>query len=306
MNANAQTYPSKPVRIVLPYGAGGPGDVMVRAIGQQMGDLWGQPFIVENKPGANEIIAADAVAKSPGDGYTFLVASDAVFSTNQHLYKKLPYDPLKDFVPVARFAVGNLMLVTRPDLPVSSVKELIEYVKQRPGKLNYASLGAGGVNHLSSSWFNNINGLQMEHIPFKSLPAAVQELMAGRVDVMFAVTGGVAPYLEGGKVKALAVSGRNRQPAAPNVPTFAEVGFPSFDASYYFGVAAPKGTPAEITARFAQDLSKVVNMPAFKKRYMEPLGFDAVSDTPEQFAAFLVDDRKLAAQKVKTSGAVLE
>ena len=304
--AQAQTYPSKPIRIVLPYSAGGPADVMVRAISQRLGDSWGQPFVVDNKPGANEIIAADLVAKSPGDGYTFLVASDGAYSLNQNLYPKIPYDPVKDFVPVAKLAVGNLMLVTRPDFPAANVKEFIDYVKRNPGKLNYGSIGAGGVNHLASAWFNSINGLQMEHVAFKGLPPAVQELMAGRIDAMFAVTGGVAPFLESGKIKALAVSGRNRQPAAPNVPTFAEVGYPSFDASYYFGVVAHKGTPADITSRFARDMSKIINAADFKSKYLQPLGFDAVGDTPEQFAAFLTSDRELGAQKVKVSGAKLD
>jgi tripartite-type tricarboxylate transporter receptor subunit TctC len=302
----AQGYPTKPIRIVLPYSAGGPADVMVRAISQKLGDSWGQPFIVDNKPGANEIIAADIVAKSPGDGYTFLVASDGAYSLNQNLYPKIPYDPVKDFVPVAKLAVGNLMLVTRPDFPAANVKEFIDQVKRNPGKFNYGSIGAGGVNHLASAWFNSINGLQMEHVAFKGLPPAVQELMAGRIDAMFAVTGGVAPFLESGKIKALAVSGRNRQPAAPNVPTFAEVGYPTFDASYYFGVVAPKGTPPEIGARFARDMSKIINTAEFKSKYLQPLGFEAVGDTPEQFATFLKSDRELGAQKVKVSGARLE
>ena len=302
----AQGYPTKPIRIVLPYSAGGPADVMVRAISQKLGDSWGQPFIVDNKPGANEIIAADIVAKSPGDGYTFLVASDGAYSLNQNLYPKIPYDPVKDFVPVAKLAVGNLMLVTRPDFPAANVKEFIEQVKRNPGKFNYGSIGAGGVNHLASAWFNSINGLQMEHVAFKGLPPAVQELMAGRIDAMFAVTGGVAPFLETNKIKALAVSGRNRQPAAPNVPTFAEVGYPTFDASYYFGVVAPKGTPPEISARFARDMSKIINTAEFKTKYLQPLGFEAAGDTPAQFAAFLKGDRELGAQKVKVSGARLE
>lgn len=304
--AQAQTYPSKPIRIVLPYSAGGPADVMVRAISQKLGDSWGQPFIVDNKPGANEIIAADLVAKSPGDGYTFLVASDGAYSLNQNLYPKIPYDPVKDFVPVAKLAIGNLMLVTRPDFPANNVKEFIDQVKRNPGKFNYGSIGAGGVNHLASAWFNNLNGLQMEHVAFKGLPPAVQELMAGRIDAMFAVTGGVAPFLESGKIKALAVSGRNRQPAAANVPTFAEVGYPTFDASFYFGVVAPKGTPADITSRFARDMSKIINTAEFKSKYLQPLGFEAVGDTPEQFASFLKSDRELGAQKVRVSGARLE
>lgn len=302
----AQTYPTKPVRLIVPYAPGGPADVMVRAIGQKMGESWGQPFIVENKPGANEILAADLVAKSPADGYTFLVASDAVYSLNQALYPKLPYDSSRDFAPVSKLATGQLMLVTRLDFPATTVNEFIEHVKRNPGKFNYASIGAGGVNHLASAWFNNIHGLQMEHIAYKGLPAAVQELMVGRIDAMFAVTGGVATLIETKKIKALAVSGRQRQPAAPNVPTFSEVGYPAFDASYYFGVVAPKGTPPEIRSRFARDMSNLINTTEFKSKYLQPLGFDAVGDTPEQFAAFLKSDGETGAQKVKISGAKLD
>lgn len=302
----AQTYPAKPVRLIVPYAPGGPADVMVRAIGQKMGESWGQPFIVENKPGANEILAADLVAKSPADGYTFLVASDAAYSLNQALYPKLPYDSSRDFAPVSKLATGQLMLVTRLDFPATTVNEFIEHVRRNPGKFNYASIGAGGVNHLASAWFNNIHGLQMEHIAYKGLPAAVQELMAGRIDAMFAVTGGVATLIETKKIKALAVSGRQRQPAAPNVPTFSEVGYPAFDASYYFGVVAPKGTSPEIRSRFARDMSHVINTTEFKSKYLQPLGFDAVGDTPEQFAAFLKSDGETGVQKVKISGAKLD
>ncbi len=304
--ALAQTYPSKPVRIVLPYGVGGPADVMVRALAQSMGESWGQPFIVDNKPGANEIIAAEIVAKSPGDGYTFLVASDGAYSLNQNLYSKIPYDPAADFVPVAKLATAHLMLVARADFPAANVKELIEHTKLNAGKLNYGSLGAGGVNHLASAWFNNINNLQAEHVAFKTLPAAITELLAGRIDMMFAVAGGVAQHIASGKIKGMAVSGKNRQPVANNVPTFAEVGFPAFDASFYFGVVAPKGTPAEIASRFARDMSKVINAPEFKAKYFQPLGFEAVGDTPEQFAAFMKAERELGAQKVKISGAKLD
>ncbi|MGE0799718.1 MAG: Bug family tripartite tricarboxylate transporter substrate binding protein [Lautropia sp.] len=304
--ALAQSYPSKPVRIVIPYGAGGPADTIVRAIGRQLNTVWSQPVIVDNRPGANEIIAADLVAKSAGDGYTLLLASDGVFSLNQHLYAKIPYDPVADFVPITRLTVANLMLVVRPDFPATDVKGFIAYAKANQGKLNYASIGIGGVNHLASAWFNSINGLEMSHVPFKALPAAVQDLSAGRVDAMFAVTGGVAPLIEAGKVKGLAVSGKARQRVAPNVPTFAEVGFPDFDASYYFGVVAPKGTPPEITTRIAAELSKIVNAPEFNAQYLEPLGFAPVGDTPEQFGAFLVKDREVGARKVKISGAKLE
>ncbi|MES2535923.1 MAG: tripartite tricarboxylate transporter substrate binding protein [Pseudomonadota bacterium] len=303
--AHAQAFPNRMVRIVVPYTPGGPADVLARALGQQLSTTWGQPVVIDNKPGANEMIAAIEVARAPGDGYTFLLASDAVFSLNSHLYAKIQYEP-KDFVPVSKLVTANLMLVTRPDFPAANVGELVEYAKKNPGKLNYASVGAGGVNHLAMAWFNSINGLQMEHVPYKGLPQALQDLMSGRVDVGFAVIGGAAPQLPSGKLKALAVAGRNRSTIAQTVPTFTEAGYPAFDASFYFGVAAPKGTPAEAARKFARDASAIVNSADFKAKYLTNLGFEAVGDTPEQFSAFLVGDRDAAAKKVQISGAKLD
>ena len=303
---HAQPYPSKPVRIVVPYTAGGPADVLVRGLGQKLTEKWGQQVVVDNRPGANEIVAAEAVAKSAPDGYTFLVASDAVYTLNGSLYSKLPYDPVKDFTPVTKLVTANLMLVTRPDFPASSVKELIDYAKANPGKLSYGSVGAGGVNHLAMSWFNNLNGLKMEHVPYKGLVQALQDVITGRLDVMFAVIGGALPFVQSNKLKALAVSGRTRSSVVANVPTFAEVGYPTFDASFYFAVAAPAGTPRDIVAKFATDASQIVNSAEFREKYLTMLGFEPVGDTPEQFAAFLVNDRKIGAEKVKVSGAKLD
>jgi tripartite-type tricarboxylate transporter receptor subunit TctC len=306
LQGHAQAWPSKPVRIVVPYTAGGPADVLVRGLGQKLSEKWGQQIVVENRPGANEIIAAEAVAKSAPDGYTFLLASDAVFTLNSSLYSKLPYDPVKDFTPVSRLVTANLMLVTRPDFPANSVKEFIAYARANPGKLSYGSVGAGGVNHLAMSWFNNLNGLQMEHVAYKGLVQALQDVITGRLDTMFAVIGGALPFLQSGKLKALAVSGRSRSSVAPSVPTFAEVGYANFDASFYFAVAAPAGTPREIIQKFAADAGQIVTSAEFRDKHLLTLGFEGVADTPEQFAAFLVNDRKLGAEKVKVSGAKLD
>ena len=161
----AQPYPSKPIRIVVPYTAGGPADLLVRGLGQKLNEAWGQQVVVENKPGANEIIAAQDIAKAPADGYNYLLASDAVFSLNPYLYTKIPYDPAKNFTPVSRLVTANLMLVARPDFPAGSVRELVSYARQNPGKVNYGSVGAGGVNHLAMAWFNTLNGLDMQHVP---------------------------------------------------------------------------------------------------------------------------------------------
>jgi tripartite-type tricarboxylate transporter receptor subunit TctC len=306
LGVEAQTYPSKPIRVVVPYTAGGPADLLVRGLGQKLTDAWGQQIVVENKPGANEIIAAQEVAKSPADGYTYLLASDAVFSLNGYLYSKIPYDPVKDFTPVSKLVNANLMLVARTDLPAGSVRELIDYAKKNPGKLNYGSVGAGGVNHLAMAWFNTVNGLDMQHVPYKGLVQGLQDIMTSRLDVMFAVIGGAAPHLKAGKLKGLAVSGKVRNALIPEVPTFAEAGLPNFDASFYFGLAAPAGTPRETLAKFAAESSKIVNSAEFRERFLNNLGFEPVGDTPEQFAAFLRQDRETAARKVKASGAKLD
>ena len=304
--AHGQSYPSKPVRVVVPYTAGGPADLLVRGLGEKLTAIWGQQIIVENKPGANEIIAAQDIAKSPPDGYNYLLASDAVFSLNGYLYSKLPYDPVKDFAPVSRLVNANLMLVARPDFPAGTVRELVDHAKKNPGKLNYGSVGAGGVNHLAMAWFNTLNGLDMQHVPYKGLVQGLQDIMTSRLDVMFAVIGGAAPHLKAGKMKGLAVSGQSRNSLIPDVPTFKEAGFPSFDASFYFGLAAPAGTPREIVARMAEDAGKVVRTAEFKERFLVNLGFEAVGDSPAEFAAFLKQDRELAAKKVKASGAKLD
>ena len=304
--AQAQPYPSKPIRMVVPYTAGGPADLLVRGLGQKLSETWGQQIVVENKPGANEIIAAQDIAKSPPDGYNYLLASDAVFSLNAYLYSKLPYDPVKDFAPVSRLVNANLMLVARPDFPASTVRELVEYAKKNPGKLNYGSVGAGGVNHLAMAWFNTQNALDMQHVPYKGLVQGLQDLMTSRLDVMFAVIGGAAPMLKAGKMKGLAVSGQTRNGLIPDVPTFTEAGFPNFDASFYFGLAAPAGTPRELVARMADEAGKIVRASEFKEKYLINLGFEAVGDRPAEFAAFLKQDRELAAKKVKASGAKLD
>jgi tripartite-type tricarboxylate transporter receptor subunit TctC len=303
---HAQPYPSKPIRVVVPYTAGGPADLLVRGLGEKLTAAWGQQIIVENKPGANEIIAAQDIAKSPPDGYNYLLASDAVFSLNGYLYSKLPYDPVKDFTPVSRLVNANLMLVARPDFPANSVRELVDYAKRNPGKLNYGSVGAGGVNHLAMAWFNTLNGLDMQHVPYKGLVQGLQDIMTSRLDVMFAVIGGAAPHLKAGKMKGLAVSGQTRNGLIPDVPTFTEAGFPNFDASFYFGIAAPAGTPRELVGKMAEEAGKIVRASEFKEKYLINLGFEAVGDSPAEFAAFLKQDRELAARKVKASGAKLD
>ena len=198
------------------------------------------------------------------------------------------------------------MLVARLDFPANSVRELIDYARQNPAKVNYGSVGAGGVNHLAMAWFNTQNNLEMQHVPYKGLVQGLQDIMASRLDVMFAVIGGAAPLIKGGKMKGVAVSGKARNPLIAEVPTFAEAGLPNFDASFYFGLAAPAGTPREMLAKFAAESARIVNTTEFREKYLNNLGFEPVSDSPEQFANFLRTDREAAAQKVKASGAKLD
>lgn len=305
-HAQAQGFPNKPIRFIIPYGAGGSGDVAARSVGEAMGKMWGQPFVVDNRPGGNEIVAAQLTAASPGDGYTFLMASEATASVNPHLYSKLPYDTQRDLIPVSRMLTSPYVLVARPDFPANTLKEFIDEVKRNPGKYNFGSQGIGGPNHLAMAWFSNMNGLKMEHVPYKALPQGIQEVMAGRVEVMFGPVGSINPYVKSGKLKALAISGKSRQAELPSVPTFAESGFPTFDASFYLGIFAPKGTPPEILQRFARDMKKVISDPEFDKKYFQPQAYEAIGDTPEEFAQFLRKDREVAAEKVRLSGAKLD
>jgi tripartite-type tricarboxylate transporter receptor subunit TctC len=305
-SAVAQAWPAKPVRIVFPYSAGGPVDVLLRALAMRMSETMGQQFVVENRPGANEIIAAEAVARAAPDGYTLLFASDAVFSLNPHLYSKLPYDANKDFAPIARVINAYLMLVGRTDLPPKDLKELFAYIKANNGKVSYGSVGLGSVNHLSMSWLANEQGLEMIHVPFKGVGPMVQEIAANRLDLAFAVVGGALPFLKANQVKAYAVSAPARMAVIPNVPTFTELGYPALNASFYFALAAPAGTSPQILSRVAADAGKIVTQTDFREKYVDALGFEPVSETPAQFVEFLKGDRENAAQRVKVSGAKLD
>ncbi len=305
-SALAQAWPNRPVKLVVPYTAGGPADNLARAMAPRLTEAWGQQVVVENRPGANEMIAAEAVAKAPADGYTLLMASEAVFSLNPELRSKISYNPQKDFAPITKLVSAQLMMAVRPDLPANNVAEFIAYAKANPGKVTYGSTGQGGVLHLGMSWFSTLYGLKMEHVAYNGLPPALQDVMAGRVDAIIAIPGGVMPHVNAGKLKAYAVPGNARVRIAPNVPTFTEVGYPDFEASVYFGLVAPAGTPADIIQRISTDVSRVVRAPDFQEKYLVNIGFEPGGETPAQFAAFLKTDRESAAKRVRAANVKLD
>jgi tripartite-type tricarboxylate transporter receptor subunit TctC len=302
----AQGYPTKAVRIFVPYSAGGPVDVIARAMAQKLGESWGQPVVVENRPGANEIIAAEATAKSPADGYTLLLATDPTLSQNPFLFDKLPYSATKDLVPVTRLIDVNMVLVVPASLPAATASEFVAYAKAKGAGMSYGSAGQGNTTHIAMEWFKNIGGFPMTHVPYKGIAPALQDMLAGNIQAVFCAVTAAEPHIKAGKVKALAVSGKARTKALPNVPTFAESGYAEFEATFYMGLVAPAGTPRAILDRIAGDARKVLYQPEFRGKYVDAFGFEPVGDTPEEFAAFIRRDQQVSERKIRISGVKLE
>jgi tripartite-type tricarboxylate transporter receptor subunit TctC len=301
--AFAQAWPARPVKILVGFPPGQATDVMARMAAQRLSDALGQNFFVENRPGASGNIAFEMTARSAPDGYTLLMASSGTAAINPSLYK-LPYDMLKDFAPVIMYAhVPELLLVT-PSLPVKTVKEFIDYVRVRPGKVDYASGGSGLTNHLMMEMFKTATGLRMVHIPYKGGPPALTDLMAGQVSVMFETTTGSLAHVKAGKLRALAVSTSKRAAAAPEIPTLTESGVP-FDAAAWIAMLAPANTPREIVARVNAELNKGLSSPETRDRIIG-LGSDPVGGTPEDFGATLKSEITRWAKVVKDSGAKVD
>lgn len=305
-NAQAPDWPAKPVRLVVPYSAGGPVDNLARALSERLSKIWHQPVVVENRAGGNEIIGATAVAKAPGDGYTLLLATEAAAELNLYVFKTLPYDPIKELAPVTRVAMANMMIAASNDLPVNDLRGFVEYVKANPGKVSYGSSGIGNGTHLSMAWFAKENGLEMVHIPYKGVAPALQDVMSGTIQVTIGAASVIGPFVQSGRVKGLAINGAKRAAILPDVPTFAEAGFPNLNASFPFSLLAPGDTPLAIREKIYGDVKKVVMDDQFRKQNLEQYALDPVVDSPEEYAQALVKDRELAAAKVKASGAQLD
>jgi tripartite-type tricarboxylate transporter receptor subunit TctC len=304
--AHAQTWPAKPVRLVVAYPPGGGIDVLARQLAEKLTPLWGQPVVVENKPGANTIVATDSVAKSAPDGYSLLMTTDATFSINPHLYAKLPYDAQRDFIPVTMLVLLQQLLLAHPALPADTLAQLIAYAKSNPGKINYASYGSGSQPHLSGEMLKYKAGIDLVHVPYKGISLAVPAVMAGEVQLTFAGIASSTAPLKSGRVKALAIGGARRSPLFPDVPTFAELGYPEVETHAWFGLFLPAGSPREAVNRIYQDSKKLIDEPQFRDRQLIARGYEVVGSSPEEFAAYIRQDSESRARAVKISGAKAE
>ena len=300
----AQEYPNKPIRIIVPYPAGQASDTITRLVGERLGKSLGQPVVVDNRPGAGGNIGTDAGAKSAPDGYTLTVAT-AALPISKHVYRKLPFDPAKDFAPITLMTITPLVLVTRTDLPVKDVASLVDYAKKNPGKLTFASSGPGTSHHLSGELFKALAGVDMLHVPYKGSPPAHVDLMGGSVDVMFDNIVPVAPHVRQGKLRALAVTTKTRAAALPDVPTMAEVGYPNFEATAWFGLLAPAGTPQPVVDKLNREIVAILKSPDLRDR-LAGLGATVVADRPEEFGRFMAAEINKWAPIVKRAQIELE
>ena len=287
MFAAAQPYPNRPIHLVVGFPPGGINDIVARIVGQKMSESLGQPVIVENRGGAGGTIGADWVSKATSDGYTLLLGSVSNLAMAPSLYGSLPYDPTKDFTPVALVAAAPNIMVVHPDFPVHSVKDLIELAKQKPGTIDYASAGIGTSNHLTVELLKVMADIDIVHVPFRGDGPAIAAVLAGQVPMQFPTLPVALPYIKSGKLRAVAVSSATRSPLLPEVPTVAESGgLPEFAVSIWVGIVAPPGTPKEIVDRLNAEIRKAVALPDIRE-HLAALGADPASDTPEQFSAYI-------------------
>lgn len=295
----AQAYPTKPVQFIVPYAAGGAGDIFARTVAQKLTPVFGQQVVVVNRPGANGIIGTEQVAKSPADGYTILMATTASMVMNPGLYTKLPYDTLKDFTPVTQGTLYPYILIVHPSLPARSLAELVQFAKSRPGQLQFGSSGTGGSNHLTGEMFNRAAGIKLVHVPFKGSSLALADTVAGQISMMFDTIVTTLPQLKAGKVRALAVTGEKRAPQTPDIATFIELGYPGYKVTAWQAIAVPTGTPRPIIDRLYQETAKTLKLPDVIERLGTQGGNELIGSTPEDFAKLIREELAMYSRVIK-------
>ncbi|MEO7728682.1 MAG: tripartite tricarboxylate transporter substrate binding protein [Burkholderiales bacterium] len=297
----AEAYPNRPIRFIVPFAPGGSTDTLARTIGLKLGEALGQQVVVDNRSGGNGNIGTDIVAHAVPDGYTILLGYIANLAIGPSLYAKLPFDPVKDFAPVTQLAVAPNILVVHPSVPVKNFREFIAYAKANPAKINFASAAVASPGHLAGELLNIAAGIHMQHVPYKGSGQAVIDLLGGQVQAMVSGMSSVMVHIKAGRLRPLAVTGAQRSPAVPELPTIAESGFPKFEATAWYGVLAPAGTPKTIVTRLHDEIVRVLKMPDVKER-LEYVGFELVGGTPEAFAAYIKTEIKKWQPVVKASG----
>jgi tripartite-type tricarboxylate transporter receptor subunit TctC len=296
-----QSYPAKPIRFIVPFPPGGGNDTVARAIAHQMGPALGQPVVVDNRPGAGGSIGADLAAKSPADGYTLFLAGVGSHVVNPNLQAKLPYDPIKDFAPVTLVASAPAVLVIHPAIPARNIAEFTAYVRAHPGKLNYASNGNGSASWLAAAMYETMAGVRMVHVPYKGVAQAITDLLSGEVQLMFGTVVGLAPQVQAGKLRALAVTNVKRTALLPDVPTLAESGLPDYQAGSWYGVMVPAGTPRPIVERLHRTIVNSLQQPDVVQR-LQTEGAEVIGSTPDQFGAHIKSELTRVAAVVRAAG----
>lgn len=303
--AQAAAFPSKPIRIVIGFPPGGATDILARDFAAKLADELKQQVIIENKPGAGGTIGADVTAKAAPDGYTLTIGTTSNHSIAPSLYKKLPYDPVKDFAPITMLAVSQNVVVINPSLPINNIKELVAYAKANPGKMNYGSSGNGTISHLTGEMFNALSGTEIQHIPYKGSALVFPDLLSGQISMMYDSTISVGALIKSGKVKALAVTGTKRSKQMPELPTVAESGYPGFDSSNFFGFFAPAGTPKDIIDKLLAASVKVLALPDLQERFASQ-GAEVVANKPADAMVMVKADIAKWAEVQKKSGAKID
>ncbi len=302
VNAQAK-YPDRPLRIVVPFPAGVSPDVVARILGDKLSQAWGQPVVIDNRPGASGAIGAEVVAKSQGDGYTLLMAANAIMSMNPHIYPKLSYDPLKDFKPVTHILNVPFVLTAAGNTPFDNLRELVDEARKNPGKINYATLGAGSYSHVAMEWLMNRTQTKMHHVPYKGSP--LNDMMGGSVALYLDPLVTAQPLVSARKVKALGVTSASRSPVMPDVPTFSELGYPGIEAHAFQGIYVPVGTPDQIVSKLNEELTRIIRLPDVQKKLLES-GYIPVASTPAELAKLTRDDHAFWGKLIRQNNIRLE